>query len=51
MKHFTRETLEVEEADNKVQLTTFKAGLKSRELVVSLTKNPHKTMVEMLLKA
>ena len=51
MKCFTWETLEVDEADDKVQLTTFKAGLKSREFVVSLTKNPPKTMVEMLLKA
>ena len=51
MKRFTRETLEVDEADNKVQLTTFKAGLKSREFVVSLAKNPYKTMTEMLLKA
>ena len=51
VKCFTRETLEVDEADNKVQLTTFKAGLKSRELVASLAKNPPKTMAEMLLKA
>ena len=29
---------------------TFKAGLKSREFMVSLTKNPPKTIVEMLLK-
>ena len=27
VKRFTRETLEVDEADDKVQLTTFKAGL------------------------
>ena len=50
MKHFTQETLEVDEADDKVQLTTFKAGLKSREFLVSLAKNPPKTMAEMLLK-
>ena len=37
--------------DDKVQLTTFKAGLKSREFVVSLVKNPPQTMEEMLLKA
>ena len=49
--HFTRGTLEVDEVDNKVQLTAFKAGLKSREFVVSLAKNPLKTMIEMLLKA
>ncbi|XP_075655075.1 uncharacterized protein LOC142625275 [Castanea sativa] len=51
VKRFTRETLEVDEADDKVQLTTFKAGLKSRKFVVSLAKNPPKTMAEMLLKA
>lgn len=51
MKRFTRETLEEDKADNKVQLTTFKAGLRSRELITSLAKNPQKTMAEMLLKA
>ncbi|XP_023888260.1 uncharacterized protein LOC136067296 [Quercus suber] len=51
MKRFTHETLEVDDADDKVQLTTFKAGLRSRELVSSLAKNPPKTMAEMLLKA
>ena len=47
---FTRRILEVDEANDKVQLTIFKAGLKSREFVVSLEKNPPKTMTEMLLK-
>ena len=51
VKRFTQETLEVDEADDKVQLTTFKAGLKSKEFMVSLAKNPPKTMAEMLLKA
>ena len=51
MKRFTLETLEVNEADDKVQLTTFKAGLRSRDLMASLAKNPPKTMTEMLLKA
>ena len=51
MKRFTWETLEVDGVDDKVQLTTFKAGLKSREFVVSLAKNPPKTMAEMHLKA
>ena len=51
MKRFTRETLEVDKANDKVQLTTFKPGLKSREFVMSLVKNPPKTMAEMLLKA
>ena len=43
--------LEVDETENKVQLTTFKAGLKSRDFVASLAKNPLKIMVEALLKA
>ena len=51
VKRFTRETLEVDEADDKVQLTIFKPELKSSDLVASLAKNPPKTMVEMLLKA
>ena len=51
MKRFTWETLEVDEADNKVQLTTYKAGLKSRDFVISLAKNPPRMMAEMLLKA
>ena len=51
MKRFIHETLEVDEANDKVQLTTFKAGLRSRDLVASLAKNPPKTMAEMLLKA
>ena len=41
----------MDEIDNKVQLTTFKAGLKSKDYVASLAKNPPKTMVEALLKA
>ena len=32
-------------------MTTFKVGLKSREFMASLAKNPPKTMAEMLLKA
>ena len=51
MKRFTRETLEVDEVDDKVQLTTFKVGLRSRDPMASLVKNPLRTMAEMLLKA
>ncbi|XP_023889508.2 uncharacterized protein LOC112001560 [Quercus suber] len=51
VKCFTREALEVDKAYDKVQLSTFKAGLKSREFVVALAKNLPKTMAEMLLKA
>ena len=38
VKRFTRETLEVDEADDKVQLTIFKPELKSRDLVASLRR-------------
>ena len=48
---FTQGMLEIDEMDDKVQLTTFKAGLKFRDFVASLDKNPPKTMVEALLKA
>ncbi|XP_030973259.1 uncharacterized protein LOC115993118 [Quercus lobata] len=48
---FTRGMLEIDETDDKVHLTTFKAGLKSRDFVASLAKNPPKTMAEALLKA
>ncbi|XP_075669981.1 uncharacterized protein LOC142639727 [Castanea sativa] len=51
VKRFTQETLEVDDADDKVQLTTFKAALKSKEFVISLAKNPPRKMAEMLLKA
>ena len=51
VKRFTRETLEVDEANDKVQLMTFKSGLRSKDLVASLMKNPPKIMAEMLLKA
>jgi len=46
VKRFTQETLEVDEANDKVQLTTFKAGLKSRAFVVSLAKNHPMTMAD-----
>ena len=48
---FTWGMLEVDETDDKVQLMTFKAGLKSRDFVASLAKNPPKTMAKALLKA
>ena len=51
MKCFIRNVLEVDEADDNVQLTTFKVGLKFREFVVALAKSPLKAMINMLLKA
>ena len=51
MKRFNKEVLEVDEAEDKVQLTIFKAGLKSKEFVVAFVKNPLDSMTKMLLKA
>ena len=51
VKRFTRQTLEVDKVDDKVQLMKFKAGLKSREFMVSLVKSPSRMMAEMLMKA
>ena len=51
VKRFTQEILEIDEANDKAQLTNFKAGLKSKEFMISLAKNPPKTMANMLLKA
>ena len=51
MKRFTQETLEVDEVGEKMQLTAFKARLKSREFVALLVKNPSQTIAEMFLKA
>ena len=51
MKRFNRVVLVVDEADDKMQLTTFKVGLKSKEFVVTLAKSPPESMAEMLLQA
>ena len=51
MKRFNKEVQEVDEAEGKVQLTIFKAGLKSKEFVVAFAKNPPNSMTKMLLKA
>lgn len=51
MKRFNKEVIEVDKADDKVQLTTFKAALKSKEFVAALTKIPLASMIELLIKA
>ena len=51
VKRFNREALELDEVEDKVQLTTFKARLKSKEFMVALAKSPSKSMTEMLLNA
>ena len=43
--------MEVDEANDKVQLTTFEVGLKSRKFVATFAKSLPQTMAEMLLKA
>ena len=50
VKRFNREMLEVVEVEDKMQLTTFKVRLKSKEFVVALAKSPPGSMEEMLLK-
>ena len=39
MKQFNREVLEVDKAEDKVQLTIFKANSKSKEFVVTFAKS------------
>ncbi|XP_023898769.1 uncharacterized protein LOC112010654 [Quercus suber] len=51
MKRFNREVLEVDEAEGQVQLTTFKAGLRSKEFVVALAKSPPASKIDLLMKA
>ncbi|XP_075674884.1 uncharacterized protein LOC142644090 [Castanea sativa] len=50
VKRFTKETFKVDKANDKLQLTTFKVGLKSGEFVVALAKSLSWMMTEMLLK-
>ena len=47
MKRFNKEVLEVDKANDKVQLTTFKTGLKSKEFVMALAKNPLELMTKL----
>ena len=43
--------LEVDKAEDQVQLTTFKARLRSKDFVVALTKSPPESMTDLLMKA
>ena len=51
MKWFNKEVLEVDEAEDQAQLTTFKARLRSKEFVVALAKSPLASMTSLLMKA
>ena len=43
--------MEVDEAEDQVQLTMFKVGLRSKEFVVALTRSPPASMTNLLMKA
>ena len=51
MKRFNKVVLEIDEADEQVIMTTFKAGLINPNLVFSLGKNPPTLMMDLLFKA
>ena len=50
MKHFNRAILEVDEADNQVQLMAFQAGLMTKDFIFSLAKTPPTTMMNLFFK-
>lgn len=49
VKRFNREVLEVDEVEDQVQLTTFKASLKFKDFVFVLAKSPSATRPLLLL--
>ena len=51
MKHFNKAVLEIDEADDKVIMTTFQARLNNLDLVFSLGKAPPTSMTDLLYKA
>ena len=51
MTRFNKESLLIDEADNKVLVTAFTNGLQSGEFLFSIYKNNPKKMADMLYKA
>ena len=51
MARFNKELLQVDEVEDQVILTTFKARLLLGDFFFSITKSPPKTIVELLQKA
>ena len=51
ISRFNKETLSIDEADNKILVTAFTNGLKKGKFLFSLYKNDPKTMSEVLYKA
>ena len=50
MTRFNKELLQVNEVKDQVILTTFQVGLLPRDFFFSITKNPTKTVEELLRK-
>lgn len=51
MKRFNRAILEVDEADDQVQLTAFQVGLTTKDFIFSLAKTPLTTLTNLLFQA
>lgn len=51
MTLFNKEVLEVDKAEDQVQLTKFKAWLRSKEFAVALAKSPPASITNSLMKA
>ena len=51
ISRFNKETLSIDEADNKILVAAFMNGLKKGKFLFSLYKNDPKTMSEVLYRA
>ena len=51
ISHFNKEALSIDEADDKILVTTFTNGLRKGKFLFSLYKNNLKTMSEVLYRA
>ena len=51
VKRFNKAVFEIDEADDKVIITTFQAGLNNPDLVFPLRKNPPTSMMDLFFKA
>ena len=51
MTHFNKETLSIDEADDKILVAAFTNGLRKGKFLFSLYKNNPKTMLEVLYRA
>ena len=51
MKRFNQAILEVDKADDQVQLTAFQICLTTKDFIFSLAKTPLTTMIDLLFKA